>query len=253
MGRKASPEERVNVEEKRQRLQVRIDGFHKHAVELWGPYMAEDSLMFPDRIDLPELDSAEDEESSMEEDDVFSESPWRDDFSSEAQPLWLPSNLGMELDGQEGSAAFAEQEKTLRMGQANDALQAIRLGLSRKAVVFREDLRNAKTKTRKLRSWDQIVMVDFNVRHQSRVYDRARTALVRLGTSEEELRRYQVLKKEHLNVTTARIDPSLRGQRNSSLAWFWTMDVQNDMEQMEGMAECESGINSVDNNRPQNH
>ena len=239
LGRKASTQERINVEEKRQRLQARIDTFNKHAVEFWGSDMEEDSLVLPERIGLSDQDSPDSEDSSTEEDDVFSKSPWIDDLASEAQPLLLPSNLGMRVDRPEGPAKFAQQEKTLRIGQANDALQAIRLGLSRKSVIFREDLRKAKTKTRKLRSWDQVVMVDLNVRHHSRVYDRARTALVRLGASEEELRRYQVLKKEHLNVTTAQIDPSLRGQRDTSLAWFWTMDVQNDMEQVEGMAECE--------------
>jgi hypothetical protein len=111
--------------------------------------------------------------------------------------------------------------------------------LSRKAIIFREDLRKAKTKTKKLRSWDQIIAVDINVRHHARVYGRARTALVRLGATADELQQYQILQKEHLNVTTARIDPSMRGQRHTSLAWFWTMDVQNDIEQVNGMAECE--------------
>lgn len=124
------------------------------------------------------------------------------------------------------------------MGQANDALQGIRLGLSKKVVIFWEGLRNARTKTRKLRSWDQIVLVDVNVRHHARVYCRARSALVWLGAVEEELQRYQILRPEHLKVTTARIDPSLRGQRDSSLAWFWTMDVKQDTDEVHGMAEC---------------
>ena len=245
MGRKPSVEERINVEEKRQRLQGRIDSFHKHAVEFWGTGLEENSLVPPEGFDHPDQDSPDSEDSSMEEDDVISSSPWIDDWTSETQPLLLPSNLGMRIDKPEGSQKFAQQEKTLRIGQANDALQAIWLGLSRKSIIFREDLRKARTKTRKLRSWDQIIMVDFNVQHHSRVYRRARTAMVRLGASEEELRRYQVLQKEHLNVTTARIDPSMRGQRDTSLAWFWTMDVQNDMEQVDGMAECEFVITSI--------
>jgi len=48
----------------------------------------------------------------------------------------------------------------------------------------------------------------------------ARAAMIRLGATDDDLKRYQVLSKEHLNITTARIDPSLRGQRNTSLAWF---------------------------------
>jgi hypothetical protein len=126
LGRKASNEERIHVEEKRQRLQARIDTFNKHAVEFWGSDLDEDSLVLPERIDHPDQDSADSEDSSMEEEAVFSKSPWIDDFASEAQPLLLPSNLGMRVDRPEGPAKFAQQEKTLRIGQANDALQAIR-------------------------------------------------------------------------------------------------------------------------------
>ena len=80
--------------------------------------------------------------------------------------------------------------------------------------------------------------MDVNVRHHAKVYGRARSGLILLGAEEQELQRYQVLQKEHLNITTARIDPSMRGQRDSSLAWFWTMDVKKDMDQVDGMAEC---------------
>ncbi|KIM71052.1 hypothetical protein PILCRDRAFT_33210, partial [Piloderma croceum F 1598] len=61
--------------------------------------------------------------------------------------------------------------------------------------------------------------------------------MIRLGATDDDLKRYQVLSKEHLNITTARIDPSLRGQRNTSLAWFWTMDVKNDTDSATGMEE----------------
>ena len=65
-------------------------------------------------------------------------------------------------------------------------------------------------------------------------------AIISLGATAEELQRYQPLLQEHMKVTTARIDPSLRGQWDTGLAWFWTMDVQRDIDQEHGMAECES-------------
>jgi len=111
-------------------LQARIDTFQKNAVEFWGTDLEEDSLMPPERFDLPDWDSPDSEDSSMEDEDVFSGSPWIDDLTSEAQPLLLPSNLGMRVDKLEGSMEFAQQEKTLRIGQANDAIQTIWLGLS---------------------------------------------------------------------------------------------------------------------------
>ncbi|KAA1479545.1 hypothetical protein DENSPDRAFT_747373, partial [Dentipellis sp. KUC8613] len=37
--------------------------------------------------------------------------------------------------------------------------------------------------------------------------------------------RYQVLKKEHLQVKTFTIDPKVIGQRNTNLPWFWQLGV----------------------------
>jgi len=51
--------------------------------------------------------------------------------------------------------------------------------------------------------------------------------------------KFQPLTRAQLSVTTARIDPLLRGQRDLSLAWFWSMDVQADGQAAHGMTECE--------------
>jgi len=171
-------------------------------------------------------------------DDFFASPAMEDHEVVETQPLLLPSDLGLEVCQEQGFSTFVKQEKLLRISQANDALRGLRLGLSKKAVIFREGLRTAKTKTRKLRSWDQIHTVDVNVRYHAKVYGRARAAMLRLGMSDKELDRYRRLQKEHLDVTTTRIDPSLRGQRDTSLAWFWTMDVKNDTDHADSMTEC---------------
>ena len=236
LGTRPLAQDRLHVAEKRDRLQARIDGFHRQAMEFWG--MTTWDVPFRNPEAAGDRDVAESDTDEEEDENYFELSPLEDDSAPERQPLLLPSNLGMRVCQDQGYLNFLKQEKTLRIGQANDALQGIRLGLSRKAMIFRVDIRNARTKTRKLRSWDQISMVDVNVRHHASIYGRARSALVRLGAGPEELARYQMLQKEHLTVTTARIDPSMRGQRDSSLAWFWTIDVKNDIQQADGMAEC---------------
>lgn len=236
LGRKASTTDRLEVAEKRERLQARIDKFHRQATEFWPPHSNDMRLHDPGREGGENLASSDTEDDS--DDDVFEDGPSEDLDLPERQPLLLPSNLGLDVCQEQGYMAFVEQEKTLRVGQANDALQGLRLGLSKKAVIFRKGVRLAKTKTRKLRSWDQISMVDVNVRHHARVYAGARAAMIRLGACEEDLERYQTLRKEHLSVTTAQIDPSLRGQRDTSLAWFWTVDVKRDMDERNGMEEC---------------
>lgn len=169
----------------------------------------------------------------------FNVSPLNRPDSAERLALALPSAIGIKKCIELGYKPFAKTEKTLRIGQLNDALQNIRLGLSQKAVVFREGLRRVKSKVRKTRLWQQIAQVDNSVRHHAQVYTRARAAIVRLGATEEELNRYKILQSSDLNVSTARIDPSARGNRDKGLAWFWTMDVSGDSDAKGRMGECE--------------
>ena len=82
-------------------------------------------------------------------------------------------------------------------------------------------------------------MVDVNVRHQTRVYQVVRMAILNLGATAKELQRYQPLLQEHMRVMTARINPFLWSQWDMGLAWFWTVDVQRDIDQEQGMVKCE--------------
>jgi len=219
--------------ERQHRLQSRIDEFHDSAAKMWPPIDDED-LWLEERpvepLDILPTDSEEEEE-FIPHHPITREGP-------EKALLLLPSNIGLDKCVALGYGSFAEQEKALRIGQMNDSLHGLRLAISRKAVVFR-GLRSAKSKNKKTRSWDEIMQVDGSVRHHARVYCRARTAFKRLGAGEAELARFQPLTRAQLSVTTARIDPSLRGQRDASLAWFWSMDVQADGRAAYGMTECE--------------
>jgi hypothetical protein len=49
---------------------------------------------------------------------------------------------------------------------------------------------------------------------------------------------YQPLEKEQLNITTIAVNPAQRGTRHASLAWFWSIDAQGDIDKVDGMAEC---------------
>lgn len=218
---------------KRERIQNRLDEFHDKAFALWAPEDDDD-----------EFDAA----SSTSSGYSSADSDGADDFflgsrseitGSEVTVVVLPSTLGAARCQELGYAYYAAQELELRNGQANDALQGLRLAISRKSVVYREGLRKSKSKVKKSRSWDEILVLDKSVRHHARIYRAARDAMIRLGASEEDLVKYRVLDKSHLGVSTATIDPSLRGHRNTSLAWFWTMDVEGDIQGHNGMEECE--------------
>ncbi len=231
-----SAAERLDVERRRERLEHQIDAFHAKAAQFWGAG-EDDCWQDISGHESPELISSDSED---DKDDNFFFAPQvvESHDGAESCPLRLPSSIGVEACRRNGHGCFAEQEYTLRVGHANDSLQALRLALSRKAVIFREGMRKSKSKVQKTRSWDQIISIDGSVRHQAKLYNKARAAMIRLGASPQDLIRYKVLQRDHLSITTARIDPSLRGQRNSSLAWFWTMDVRADTDASEGMSEC---------------
>lgn len=243
LGPRPTLRERVQVQKQRLKLLERINRFHDQAGRLWqfelqemhmSESAAAEDLLAP--VEDSDLLASDDEWSDT---NPFNTSPLNRPNSAERLAIALPSAIGMEKSIELGYKRFAKAEKALRIGQLNDALQNIRLGLSQKAVVFREGLRRVKSKVKKTRSWHQISQVDSSVRHHARVYTRARAAIVQLGATEEELDRYKVLQSSDLNVSTARVDPSARGNRDKGLAWFWTMDVGGDSDAAGRMGECE--------------
>ena len=162
-----------------------------------------------------------------------------DILEAEKVPIILPSLLGLQRCLDANMRDIVEKEISLRQGQANDALQGLRMAIGKKSFLFRTKLRAAKSKVQKLRSWDDIGAVTGSVQHQARIYRKARLALLRLGTSDEIMKNYQVLKPEDLKSCTVIVDPNARGQRNAKLAWFWSIDVAGDSLDNELMQECE--------------
>ncbi|KAH9942082.1 hypothetical protein B0H21DRAFT_824229 [Amylocystis lapponica] len=61
--------------------------------------------------------------------------------------------------------------------------------------------------------------------------------MVSLGAPEALLNHYKVLRQEDLKVSTAVADPNMRGQRATTMAWFWTMDIRGDAEGQAWMEE----------------
>jgi hypothetical protein len=62
--------------------------------------------------------------------------------------------------------------------------------------------------------------------------------MILLGAGPDLLKTYQELKTEDLTSQTTLIDPSLQGQQNKSLPWFWTIDVPEDTKTNDWMLEC---------------
>jgi hypothetical protein len=150
----------------------------------------------------------------------------------------LPSHLGRSWCNSNAAKDLAVAELRLREGQLNDSLHHIRIALGHKSYLFRNNVRPARTQRLKTRAWAEVHAVESTVQHHARVYNRARQAMLDLGAETSLLDRYKVLERQDLRIDTAVIAPNVRGQRNKSLPWFWSMDVQRDADVGAWMNDC---------------
>jgi len=160
-------------------------------------------------------------------------------FQPELTVIPLPSNLGRVRCEELGLAHLMREETALREGQANDALHSIRVHLGDKAVIFRNTVRSAKSQASSTRAWTQVRSVETAVNVNASVYSKCRSQLAKLP-SHDLLSKYLPLRKEDLKASSAVADPNARGQRDSTLPWFWSLDVQGDTLGNDWMTECES-------------
>jgi hypothetical protein len=159
-------------------------------------------------------------------------------IDAEHIPLHLPSHLGRSWCNTNAAEDLAKAELRLREGQLNDALHHIRIALGHKSYLFRNNVRPARTQRLKTRAWTEVHAVESTVQHHARVYNRARKSMIDLGADASLLDRYKVLERRDLKTNTTVIAPNVRGQRNKSLPWFWSMDVRRDADVGAWMNDC---------------
>ena len=152
--------------------------------------------------------------------------------------LPLPSALGRSTCDAYGIGGLADQELCLRIGQANDALHAIRLALADKAILFRNDLRGAIGQAANTRAWGKLKIVDGILKGHAAICKKCHHALVSLRADEDTLSKYRELMDADLKVTTSVLNPNGSGHRNENLAWFWSMDIPRDTQADDWMSEC---------------
>ncbi|KAG1721825.1 uncharacterized protein EDB91DRAFT_1256337 [Suillus paluster] len=157
--------------------------------------------------------------------DEFSETLDTYPNTPELTVIPLPSNVGLDRLQHCLAEDLIPLEMSLREGQANDALHNLQIHLCNKAVLFRTTLRQAKLQALKTRAWSQVMLVQQAVSLNASMYNRTRKQMMKLGLGQHQLQKYQPLLQEQLKISTAVSDPNARGQRNESLAWFWSLNI----------------------------
>ncbi|KAH9928247.1 hypothetical protein B0H21DRAFT_712169 [Amylocystis lapponica] len=218
-------EQKIDLLNRRKRLQTRVDA---HEGKKARYIVIEDND--EDDNDKDVDDDLGEEWDAVEPDDVF----W-------AAPARASGNAIRLAERMRGSQHTAARRTELKLceGQANDTLHQIRICLGQKSFLFRTSIRSARSQHNKTRAWGDVNAVDRTLQHHARVYSKAQKAMVSLGASEALLNHYKVLRQEDLKVSTAVADPNMRGQRATTMAWFWTMDIRGDAEGQAWMEECE--------------
>ena len=153
-----------------------------------------------------------------------------DTSKPEHQPMPLPSTLGFGYLKSKSLNHLAAAEMELRIGQMNDALQAIRTAIGYKSLLYRTKVRKATSYRTKLRSYDEVSVADDNVRKHVRVYLHARRAVTRLYDLDDSdqrkvvtdlLAQYRTIRREDLRANTTVLEAFTPGLRQAHASWIW--------------------------------
>jgi hypothetical protein len=253
-GSLATSDQQRDIVLKRSQLQERVDAFQKQAAKLlnavsgdgdetWEDASAREVYVGREFDNIGEGEDDDEHALSAEaaEDhqmQLSGNSSPDGRIDAEHLSLHLPSHLGRNWCDKNAAEDIAKAELRLREGQLNESLHHVRIALGHKSYLFRNKIRPARTQRLKTRAWAEVHSVESAVQHHSRVYMRARQAIVALGADAFMLDRYKVLRYQDLSVKTSVIASDVRGQRNKSLPWFWTMDVRRDTNVGEWMEDC---------------
>jgi len=240
---KLTVKQQLKLKHMRARLEKKIKDFFL-ASDSFLPSLEEaDFKPFQDEvINMPEEDFIEPEDladGSLEEDGF-------DEGDDEAEALLvLPESVILPLPSNIASVklrpaleSLASVERELRKGQANDALEGLRIGLANKSLLLLTDVNQSTSTKQSTRAWAGVRNTQSQILFHAQSYQRAWLALKSVGTP-EDLLIYQKLEEKHLVVVKDITMAKRFGQGSDSLAWFWRIGPREDLLTGEWMEECE--------------
>jgi hypothetical protein len=151
--------------------------------------------------------------------------------------LPLPSNI-VSVKHKPCFEEVISVEIELRKGQANDALEGVRIGLANKSLLLLTDVNLSTSTKQSLKAWDSVRHAQSLILNHASCYQRAWRALNHIGR-EEDLLIYQKLDQKDLVVVKDITKAKRFGQGRDKLAWFWHLRLSEDALTGEWMEECE--------------
>jgi len=196
-------------------------------------------------METPKEEYVEPEEpadSSLDEDLCYDEDEDVDAVSvlPEVVVLPLPSNI-ISAKFRPPLEHLMSIERDLRKGQANDALEGLRIGLANKSLLLLTGVNQSTSTKQSTRAWASVRNAQSQILFHASAYQRAWQALKCVGTT-EDLLKYQKLEEKHLVVVKDVVMAKRFGQGNDRLAWFWHIGPSEDALTGEWMEECELNL-----------
>ena len=233
----------MKVNHMRARLGKQIKDFLQ-ASTAFLPNIEELDLKSPQHelINTPEEEFVEPEDimdGLLEEDDVNEEDDKDEALSMipESALLPLPSNIFSQKH-RPTLESLITVERELRKGQANDALEGLRISLANKSLLLLTDVNQSNSTKQSTRAWSSVRNTQSQILFHAQGYQRAWAALRSIGTP-EDLRCYQKLQDKDLVIVKDIMMAKRFGQGSETLAWFWRIGPSKDSMTGEWMEECE--------------
>ena len=148
-------------------------------------------------------------------------------------PLHLPS-----YHNTSAQHPLRQDELTLRIKQATRYLAALRDAIAQKSFQYSHVMRSAPSKGMRTRSRSAILQISEKILQFSRVYCRARAAMVRLGADEHTLNKFKLLSRDDVKASTAILDPNIPGSSTIRLSWIWETGPRISGSGADAMLEC---------------
>jgi hypothetical protein len=149
-------------------------------------------------------------------------------------PLHLPSSH----HAADAHHPFREAELNLRIKQATRYLAALRDAIAQKSFQYSHVLRSAPSKAVRTRSRSTVATITGRISQYSRVYCRARAAMVRLGANERTLNKFKLLTRGDVKASTAILNPNIPGSSSLRLSWIWETGPRIPGSAPDAMREC---------------
>ena len=246
-GKKRSLTEQEKITEAREKLQARIDLCNLKAESYLGTHQIDELVyMKPSCTDVGLVD--EEDGNVLMDEDIDDEEAVT--IGPECSHLCLPSSLGLTECKRIEWNTLASQEVELRKGQANEALEILRMALGHKALLLRKLVRNSKSQKQSTRAWGEVKKVTSMIYMHVRTYKMAREALIQLlddRQATEILSVYQEISAGDLKMSGDIVEENRIGQRRDTLPWIWRLgNNQNTDQNIHWMEECEFSINYGD-------